>query len=124
MRKARREGVSGTRDLKETKGHPTPRPFGARPSPNRSRMFPTSVTLELLNSGTPEFSGRVKRNAQKLACSRDAMRARGLRTTKRVSFPLAISRGKRSAERRIQPMSAPHNQMSPPDCARGAEAGH
>ncbi len=35
---------------------------------------------------------------------------------------LAISRGERSAERRIQPMSAPHNQMSPPDCARGAEA--
>jgi len=34
----------------------------------------------------------------------------------------AQERGERSAERRIQPMSAPHNQMSPPDCARGAEA--
>ncbi len=35
----------------------------------------------------------------------------------------AQERGKRSAERRIQPMSAPHRQTLPPANARGAEAG-
>ena len=35
---------------------------------------------------------------------------------------LPKTRGRRSAERRIQPLSAPHHQMSPPEGASGAEA--
>jgi len=31
--------------------------------------------------------------------------------------------GRRSADRRIQPLSAPRNQMLPPECVPGAEAG-
>ena len=34
------------------------------------------------------------------------------------SFPLGTAEGRRSADRRIQPLSAPHNQMLPPECAR------
>src|SRR5262249_9553508 len=44
----------------ELLNHPHPGALRAPTLPSRSRMFPTSVTLKMPNSGKPEFGGEGK----------------------------------------------------------------
>ena len=66
---------------------------------------------------SPAFAGADKRNS----FSRRDARPRFANNEANSQSP-SQKRGKRSAERRIQPMSAPHRRTLPPANARGAEA--
>ena len=82
----------------------------------------------MLKCGRPNRPAmRVSHPSAWIAGSKPGRRRKSFsrRVRARVLFdspPLGITEGRRSADRRIHPLSAPRTQMSPPACAPGAAA--